>query len=214
MSAFVFHPPPQSRRQLRSSLRSSTPLRMSQGRGLRPKLLVFDLDGTLWYPEMYQLWGGGAPFTRRADGDVTDCNGQRVRMMGNSRALLKQVLESEDWKGTGIAVSSRTDEPGWAQECMRKIVIVPGQDAVTLKDCIGHEEISKVSKDKHMRSLKQRTGVDFEDMLFFDNEIGNCRRVEPLGVHCVYVPDGMTAASWSSALHDFADRRAAQRANK
>ena len=27
-----------------------------------PKVIVFDLDGCVWDPEMYQLWGGGAPF--------------------------------------------------------------------------------------------------------------------------------------------------------
>eukprot|EP00186_Timspurckia_oligopyrenoides_P002315 CAMPEP_0182450528 /NCGR_PEP_ID=MMETSP1172-20130603/41880_1 /TAXON_ID=708627 /ORGANISM="Timspurckia oligopyrenoides, Strain CCMP3278" /LENGTH=43 /DNA_ID= /DNA_START= /DNA_END= /DNA_ORIENTATION= len=26
-----------------------------------PKCVVFDLDGTLWYPEMFQL-SGGSPF--------------------------------------------------------------------------------------------------------------------------------------------------------
>ena len=27
-----------------------------------PKVIVFDLDGCVWDPEMYELWGGGAPF--------------------------------------------------------------------------------------------------------------------------------------------------------
>ena len=31
-----------------------------------PRVLVFDLDGCVWNPEMYELWGrGGAPFTPR-----------------------------------------------------------------------------------------------------------------------------------------------------
>ena len=25
-----------------------------------PKLVAFDLDGTVWTPDMYMLWGGGA----------------------------------------------------------------------------------------------------------------------------------------------------------
>ena len=33
---------------------------------LLPKVLAFDLDGCVWDPEMYELWGrGGAPFTPR-----------------------------------------------------------------------------------------------------------------------------------------------------
>ena len=35
-----------------------------------PKAVVFDLDGCLWYPDMYMLWGGGAPFSIRNDRDL------------------------------------------------------------------------------------------------------------------------------------------------
>ena len=27
----------------------------------RPKVIVFDLDGCVWWPEMYMLWGIGEP---------------------------------------------------------------------------------------------------------------------------------------------------------
>ena len=27
-------------------------------------MFVFDLDACCWSPEMYELWGGGAPFTQ------------------------------------------------------------------------------------------------------------------------------------------------------
>ena len=31
-----------------------------------PRVLAFDLDGCVWDPEMYELWGrGGSPFTPR-----------------------------------------------------------------------------------------------------------------------------------------------------
>lgn len=29
-----------------------------------PKIVALDLDGTVWSPDMYMLWGGGAPFTQ------------------------------------------------------------------------------------------------------------------------------------------------------
>ena len=47
-----------------------------------PKAVVFDLDGCLWYPDMYMLWGGGAPFTEGGSGELTDRAGQRVQMLG------------------------------------------------------------------------------------------------------------------------------------
>ena len=43
-------------------------------------------------------------------------------------------------------------------------------------------------------------------MLFFDNEIGNCRDVAKLGVTCVYTPNGMTELLWREGLTKFAKR--------
>jgi hypothetical protein len=38
-----------------------------------PRCLVFDLDGCVWDPEMYELWGGGgAPFKPNKDGTLSD----------------------------------------------------------------------------------------------------------------------------------------------
>jgi hypothetical protein len=35
----------------------------SSSSSLSPRVLVFDLDGCVWEPEMYELWGrGGSPF--------------------------------------------------------------------------------------------------------------------------------------------------------
>ena len=48
----------------------------------RPRAVVFDLDGCLWYPDMYLLWGGGPPFTAEPDGSLVDSKGQRVRLLG------------------------------------------------------------------------------------------------------------------------------------
>ena len=40
-----------------------------------PGLVAFDLDGTLWFPEMYML-SGGAPFKKGPDGHVYDRAGE------------------------------------------------------------------------------------------------------------------------------------------
>ena len=43
-----------------------------------PRCLVFDLDGCVWDPEMYELWsGGGAPFKENKDGTLSDRAGKR-----------------------------------------------------------------------------------------------------------------------------------------
>lgn len=52
-----------------------------------PKLFVFDLDNCCWYPEMYMLWGGGAPF--KYDGKhVYDCKNQKIRLLGHIEQFL------------------------------------------------------------------------------------------------------------------------------
>lgn len=43
-------------------------------------------------------------------------------------------------------------------------------------------------------------------MLFFDNEMQNCRDVAKLGVTCVYTPDGMTKRLWREGLDKFAKK--------
>lgn len=52
-------------------------------------------------------------------------------------------------------------------------------------------EIYPGSKIRHFESLKRRTGIAFDEMLFFDDESRN-RDVESLGVTMWLVRDGMT----------------------
>mmetsp|Transcript_62396 Transcript_62396/g.91452 ORF Transcript_62396/g.91452 Transcript_62396/m.91452 type:complete len:92 (-) Transcript_62396:24-299(-) len=65
------------------------------------------------------------------------------------------------------------------------------------------------SHRKHRTSgiSKKKTGIAFEDMIFYDNEEHNCKTVKSLGVHCVYTPRGMTEEVWKSSLAEFAKRR-------
>jgi hypothetical protein len=71
---------------------------------------------------------------------------------------------------TKIAVVSRTDEPSWADECLKTIRITGD---LTMKKVIHFEEIYKEEKKKHFRNLQKRTGIDFKvsiyllDLLFF-----------------------------------------------
>ena len=59
----------------------------------------------------------------------------------------------------------------------------------------------------HFKDLKERTGVDFEDMVFFDNERGNIQSVSKLGVVSVYCPEGMTAEVWQRGLDAYRESK-------
>ena len=86
----------------------------------KPKVVVFDLDGCLWDPEMYMLsWRGGAPFEPDGDAMLAQ-SGERVVLLGAARDILRQLRTTDDWSGTKVAISSRTDEPAWAAELLDK----------------------------------------------------------------------------------------------
>lgn len=99
------------------------------------------------------------------------------------------------------AVASRTDEPEWAHFCMKNLV---AGDGTTLSECFGElVEISYDNKKVHFRRLHKRTGIPFEQMMFFDNEYGNIRSVQSLGVKCFYTPNGMQQEHWEEAKKVF-----------
>ena len=165
-----------------------------------PKAVVFDLDGCLWYPDMYMLWGGGAPFKEAKDGALLDARGQRVTMLGAVPQVLHELKTDPRWKGTVVAVASCTDEPDWAQECMRKFRVDGG---LSIKDVVTVEEIHKGNKQGHLRNIAESTGIALEEMIFFDNEYGNVQSVNAIGVTCAYVPDGVTQDAWDKAISGF-----------
>jgi hypothetical protein len=71
--------------------------------------------------------------------------------------------------------------------------------------CVDSVQIYKANKKTHFQNLKKEyPALEYHDMIFFDNEMGNIRSVSALGVHCVFCPDGLTEEIWGSALREFA----------
>ena len=167
-----------------------------------PKLIAFDLDGTIWSPDMYQLWGGGAPFSVHSNGkDLVDRAGQKVRLLGITADILNDIHTHDAFADTKLAWVSCTDEPEWADECLNKFRTVDGH---ILSTTVDSSEIYKANKQAHFQNLKQKfPEIDYEEMLFFDNESHNIRNVMKLGVKCVYAPEGMTIDAWEKGLQLF-----------
>ena len=69
-----------------------------------PKVLVFDLDGCTWWPEMYHLWGsGGSPFKPLPDGNVVDRSGTKVELMAGT--ILTFFKKNWDFLGFSLISS-------------------------------------------------------------------------------------------------------------
>eukprot|EP00586_Coscinodiscus_wailesii_P010930 CAMPEP_0172514708 /NCGR_PEP_ID=MMETSP1066-20121228/262159_1 /TAXON_ID=671091 /ORGANISM="Coscinodiscus wailesii, Strain CCMP2513" /LENGTH=233 /DNA_ID=CAMNT_0013295481 /DNA_START=204 /DNA_END=902 /DNA_ORIENTATION=- len=196
--------------------------RVSSGRQSKnkkkPKLIIFDLDGCLWAPEMYELLyfsgGKGAPFTPDPTNPhrLRTVGGESVRLLGDVRRIMFELQYDEMWWNTRVGISSRTDQPVWARELLDKFVIDDSEDASSLpafplRQVFTPElcELAKDDKREHFeRILVNAPGnLKFTDCLFFDNELGNCQAVARLGVTVCYCPRGVTREAWELAVDKF-----------
>jgi magnesium-dependent phosphatase 1 len=167
-----------------------------------PKLVAFDLDGTIWAPDMYKLWGGGTPFMKTSDPKVlVDIRRTKVTLLGIIDQILHDLHTDPLLKEIKVAWVSRTDEPLWADECLHLFTTSGG---VPIFDCAHSSQIFQADKRIHFQNLKKAfPEIEYSEMLFFDNEYGNIESVKKLGVKCCYCPDGMTEAAWREGLNSF-----------
>ena len=105
-------------------------------------MVVFDLDACCWYPEMYMLWGGGAPFKQNGtepNNTLTDQRGETVRLLGDVAASWAEChRRMQAGQPLLVGIASRSDEPSWARECLRKFFVAPSvamMDVVTEGRC-------------------------------------------------------------------------------
>jgi magnesium-dependent phosphatase 1 len=80
-----------------------------------------------------------------------------------------------------------------------------GGGGVSLADAAPLVDIASGTKTKHFQRLRERTGVAYADMLFFDNERVNVDEVARMGVRCVHCPGGLSAEAHNRGLRLFVD---------
>mmetsp|Transcript_12095 Transcript_12095/g.31128 ORF Transcript_12095/g.31128 Transcript_12095/m.31128 type:complete len:196 (-) Transcript_12095:199-786(-) len=185
----------------------------AQLRRVLPKIVVFDLDNCCWDPEMYQLWGGGAPFKYHEKSNTcTDRAGVTVRLMGAVVDVWHTIATDPAFGSTQIAIASCCDEPEWAEECLRKFRV--GDEAMltagmapTMNELVAFKQIHKGSKKGHLREIARDSGVALEDMVFFDDQRGNISDVSSLGVLSILTPNGVEGKHWVQCLDEFEKRR-------
>lgn len=171
-----------------------------------PRLVVFDLDNTLWTPELYTLrhlagYERAAPPNPRAWQDVW--------LLDGAVAALHELATCQAWSETKLGLASRTNKGGWARALLSQFT-VPGESSAsaprsggrsagcgrTLSEFFVHKQIYTGDKKRHFEALHEESGIAYEEMLFFDDaaggKYGNCEPVASLGVLAAHCPDGLT----------------------
>lgn len=141
-------------------------------------LLVFDLDFTLW--DCGGTWCDhtNPPYFRHND-TILDDDRREIKLYPD----VMNILEEMAIMNIDMAVASRTGAPDWAYELM---------EMFDIKKFFSYFEIYPGSKVFHFGSLRRSTGYDYQQMIFFDDEIRNIEEVGRLGVETVYVENGIS----------------------
>lgn len=159
--------------QSRPSLSNS---RTSSALFTLPKLIVFDLDNTLWSPELYQL-------RKHQRTNQIPIAGKDVKLLKGAQAALDM---KQDLPDTKFAVASRTKSVDWAHSLL---------DQFDIRHLFDHVEIFPGNKRSHFENIQRDSGVKFNEMLFFDDardgKYGNCKPVSQMGVLSVHCPSGL-----------------------
>ncbi|KAI3391948.1 hypothetical protein diail_6594 [Diaporthe ilicicola] len=195
--------------------------------GPLPKLFVFDLDYTLWpfWVDTHVSGSSLKPVAGSNNTAVADRAGEHYSFYAD----VPSVLHALPQLGIRVGVASRTCAPDLAREMLKLLYVhpppAPPQDegssgsskkkssssgggktrkAIDLFDA--GLEIYPSSKLRHMEALHKRTGLPYDEFLFFDDESRN-RDTESLGVTMCLVRDGVTWAEVARGVAEWRRRR-------
>ncbi|XP_052685860.1 magnesium-dependent phosphatase 1-like [Crassostrea angulata] len=143
---------------------------------VKPKLVVFDLDYTLW-----PFWIDShydAPFTKISKTNVKDCHGKQVPFYTD----VPKILQKLKTDGIQIGVASRTSCTIEAKELIK---------CFEWDKYFDYVQIFPGAKTTHFNNIRRDSGIDYQDMIFFDDEHRNIRDVSKLGVTSFFVPQGV-----------------------
>ncbi|KAH7865013.1 hypothetical protein Vadar_001175 [Vaccinium darrowii] len=140
-----------------------------------PRLVVFDLDYTLW------------PFY---------CECRSKREMPSLYPHAKGILYALKDKGIDVAIASRSPTADIAKTFL---------DKLDIRSMFVAQEIfsSWTHKTEHFQRIHRRTGVPYNSMLFFDDEDRNIEPVAKMGVTSILVGNGVNLGAFRQGLMEF-----------
>ncbi|KAL9640233.1 MAG: hypothetical protein Q9164_000420 [Protoblastenia rupestris] len=173
-----------------------------------PGMIVFDLDYTLWpfwvdthVTPPLKVKDGGAKSVDKW-GETFTFYRDVPLILASSKHLPNPPL---------LATASRTYTPDLALTLLKQLTIPtnPSLPSTTsfkrAMEFFDHHQIFPGDKKQHFEKLKKQSGLGFEEMLFFDDEVRN-RNVESLGVVMCLVRDGVTRGEVDKGVREWRRR--------
>lgn len=150
-----------------------------------PKLFVFDLDNTMWTPELYELY----------EKPQTNVDIHLFPDVTTILEILSQIRPR-------CAIASRAEQDDWANDLLDEFRI----HNAPLRDLFPEPSLIHIvgrSKIWHFERIREESSIDFSDMIFYDDSVFNIREVSSLGVFCCHTPRGLTLDLFHTSLRDF-----------
>nr|KYP61187.1 Magnesium-dependent phosphatase 1 [Cajanus cajan] len=148
-----------------------------------PRLVVFDLDHTLW--PFYCEW--------RSKQDTPS-------LFPQTRGILHALKH----KRLDIAIASKSPTPDIATTYLDKLAI---------RSMFVAEEIfySWTHKTDHFQRIQSKTGVPYKSMLFFDDDDNNIQEISKIGVTSILVGNGVNLRAFRDGLTKFSQNTKASK---
>ncbi|KHN98448.1 magnesium-dependent phosphatase-1 family protein [Metarhizium album ARSEF 1941] len=194
-----------------SALTSQIPPSLTDPTLPLPKLIVFDLDYTLW-PFWVDTHVTPPLKPDAAHSLATDRHGEEYAFYPDVPQILRLLPRAVPDSSAPIklGVASRTHAPGLARDLLKMLHVPPAQEGDRPRKALdafdAGTEIYPGSKIRHVEALQRRTGVAFDDILFFDDESRN-QETEGLGITMRLVRDGVCWAEIEKGVDDWRRRR-------